>query len=61
MFKGLDEKALNIVVKAVDVWQFKKDDFVIKQGEIGQELFIVKTGTLRCYRETKDDKDEKVV
>lgn len=30
MFKGLDEKALQIVIRAVDVRQFKKDDFVIK-------------------------------
>lgn len=49
MFKGLDEKALNIVIKAVDVKQFKKDDSVIKQGENGEELFIVKTGSLRCF------------
>ena len=42
MFKGLDEKAMNIVVKAINIKNYKKDDQVITQGENGDELFIVK-------------------
>lgn len=59
MFKGLDEKAMNIVVKAISIKNYKKDDMVITQGEIGEELFIVKQGSLRCFKNIINEKDER--
>lgn len=60
MFKGLDEKAMNIVVKAINIKNFKKDETIISQGENGEELFIVKSGSLRCFKTITNEKDEKV-
>lgn len=60
MFKGLDEKSMNIVVKAINIKNYKKDENVITQGENGDELYIVKSGSLRCFKTITNEKDEKV-
>lgn len=50
LFRGLDEKDLEICVDAMDIRTYKKGETVIKQGEEGHELFVVESGTLNCTK-----------
>lgn len=60
MFNTLDAKQQDIVVAAMSVINYAPGDTVIKQGDDGQELFIVGSGTLRCCKlfEGKDEETE---
>ena len=50
MFNALDEKDLNIVIDAMDAKHVKADETVIKEGEPGEVLYIVESGTLKCFK-----------
>ena len=50
MFSNLEEKNKLIVIDAMEIREFKASDEVIKQGDDGEELFIVSTGTLTCTK-----------
>lgn len=58
MFSGLDEKNREIVIGAMEEKRFKKGEWVIKQGEEGNVLFVVDSGELDCYKNygNKEDK-----
>lgn len=43
----------------MDIKKFGPDDIVIKEGDDGEELFIVQEGQLKCYKATVDEKNEK--
>lgn len=49
-FSSLDKKELKMVIDAMEIKSYKKDQFLIKQGEKGDEMFIVGTGTLKCTK-----------
>lgn len=46
----MDPKALEIVIGAMSIKDFKENEFVIKQGDDGDVLFIVGTGKLECTK-----------
>lgn len=50
MFSNLEEKNKLIVIDAMEIREFKGGDEVIKQGDDGEELFIVSTGNLTCTK-----------
>lgn len=50
MFSALNDKDIDIVVGAMEEKKFKKGDYVIKQGEEGNVLFVVDTGELDCFK-----------
>lgn len=50
MFKSLSEKNQEIVVMAMEIKTYKQNDPVIKQGDDGEELFIVSSGKLKCSK-----------
>lgn len=50
MFKMLEESEKKIVIDAMEEKRFVKGDYVIKQGEDGDVLFLVDTGLLKCYK-----------
>ena len=50
MFKYLEDKDLEIIVGAFQLKQFQENDMVITQGDDGDELFLVSTGYLNCYK-----------
>ncbi len=50
MFSALDEKERNIVVDAMEEKRAKKGDHIINQGEEGNNLYVVESGTLSCYK-----------
>src|SRR4051794_35699068 len=50
MFSGLDDKEKQIVMDAMDEHRAKPGDPIITQGEEGDVLFVVESGTLSCYK-----------
>ena len=50
IFSSLDKKDLEIVIDAMEEKKFKKDEKVITQGEVGDCLYIVETGSLSCFK-----------
>ena len=59
MFNTLESHDQEIVIGAMKVQIFEKGDTVIRQGDDGDELFIVGSGTLKCYKQFEDNKQEK--
>ena len=50
IFSSLDKKDIEIVIEAMEEKKFKIDEKVITQGEVGDCLYIVETGSLSCYK-----------
>ena len=50
MFKYLEEKDLDIIIDAMEAKNFHPGDSVIKEGDDGNELFIVSSGHLKCTK-----------
>ncbi len=50
IFNGLDSKELEVVVSAMEEKHFKTNDAVINQGDEGNDLYVIETGTLSCSR-----------
>jgi len=57
MFNTLESKQQDIVINAMKIVHFVNGDTVIKQGDDGDELFIVGSGKLKCFKKF-DGKDE---
>jgi len=53
MFSAIDEKEQNIVINAMQIEKFKAGDYVIRQGNDGNHLFVVESGILDCYVKMK--------
>lgn len=47
---ALDEPELDIVLKAMEEIHFKAGEVVIKQGDPGDNLYVVEVGILTCTR-----------
>ena len=58
MFSNLEEKEKIIVIGAMEEKKYNKDDVVIKQGDDGDVLYVVDTGSLKCFRKMKADDAE---
>jgi cAMP-dependent protein kinase regulator len=56
MFNALDEVEINTVILAFAERRFKQGETVINQGEQGDVLYLIESGTLDCYKTF--DKDE---
>ena len=50
MFSALDDKEKEIVVNAMRERKTSKGECVIKEGEQGDELYVVESGTLTCTK-----------
>lgn len=57
LFNSLEAKDLQIVIDAMEEKLFKKDEYVIVQGDKGDCLFFVEEGNLECYKQFSKDKD----
>jgi len=49
MFSALDDKEQEIVIDAMEEKQFEHGAFVIQQGETGDHLYVVDSGSLDCF------------
>ena len=59
MFQCLDEPELKIVIDAMEEKKFNAGDFVIRQGEDGEVLYVVDSGQLDCFKVFKKGEAEK--
>jgi cAMP-dependent protein kinase regulator len=59
MFQCLDEPELKIVIDAMEEKKFKAGDYIIKQGEDGDVLYVVDAGELDCSKVFKKGEAEK--
>lgn len=50
MFSALDDKEKEIVVNAMRERKTSKGEVVIKEGDQGDELYVVESGTLTCTK-----------
>lgn len=50
LFAALESKDLGIVIGSMEERRFKAGEYVIKQYEAGDVLFIVESGKLNCFR-----------
>jgi cAMP-dependent protein kinase regulator len=50
MFSALDDKEKIIVLNAMEEKRAKQGDYIIRQGEEGDNLYVVENGTLSCYK-----------
>jgi cAMP-dependent protein kinase regulator len=61
MFAHLEPKEKNIVIDAMDEVKFSKDEWVIRQGDDGDNLYVVDQGTLLCYKQFSKTEEPKHV
>ena len=59
MFSGLDEKEKQIVVDAMAEKHAVTGEVVIKEGDEGDSLYVVGSGTLSCTKLFKGDTEPK--
>lgn len=59
LFNTLDEKEQETVLGAFEERRFGKGDYVIKQGDQGDVLFLIESGTLNCYKTFKKEEGDK--
>ena len=50
MFTALDQKEFNIVVDAIEVIEGPAGDFIIKEGDQGDCMYVLDTGALDCTK-----------
>ena len=50
MFQNLDKEEKNIVINAMEEKKFSEGVDVIKQGDDGDDLYVVEEGTLSCSK-----------
>jgi cAMP-dependent protein kinase regulator len=49
IFRNLDEEQRTSVINAMQEKKVPKDELVIRQGDEGEDFYIVESGTLHCY------------
>jgi len=57
MFSGLDDKEKLVVVDAMEEKKSFKGEVVIKEGDEGESLYVVASGTLSCTKVFKGQND----
>jgi cAMP-dependent protein kinase regulator len=50
MFSGLDSKETEIVIMAMEEISFKAGDAVIKQGDDGDNFYVIDSGQFDCTK-----------
>jgi cAMP-dependent protein kinase regulator len=58
MFSHLQGTEKSIVVQAMEEKKVKNGEIVIKEGDGGNELYIVESGTLKCYKKIANEDKE---
>ena len=50
MFNALDEREFAIVVDAIEEVKVQPNDVVIKEGDQGDCMYVLESGTLNCTK-----------
>lgn len=54
-FKNLSEGNIEEIIKCMKSNIYKPNDVVIKEGDYGNELYLVDCGVFKCVIEAKND------
>ena len=57
MFRSLLAENVEIIIDAMQEKKFKTNDFVIKQGDDGNELYVNLEGKLRCTKKSNETEE----
>ena len=55
MFSGLNEEEMRVVTDAMSVVYPQKREFVIKEGEDGDDMFVMERGKMRAEKYLNQD------
>lgn len=58
LFSQLDKTEKQVLVETTQLQTFPKGKMLIKQGDVGQEVFIVASGFLKCFKADDSTKKE---
>jgi len=61
MFASLEPAERDIVVDSMDEKKVKPGEWVIKQGEEGDNLYVIDAGQLECYKQFTKDQEPKML
>jgi len=50
MFSSLEPKEKKIVIDAMEIEEFNAGEYCIKEGDDGDVLYVVESGTLDCFK-----------
>jgi len=50
LFSSLNEAEIKVIVDAMDEISYKPNEYVIKQGDPGNCLYVVESGRLKCTK-----------
>ncbi|CAD8047856.1 unnamed protein product [Paramecium primaurelia] len=59
MFASLDQREKDIVIDAMEERSYNAEDWVIKQGDNGDNLYVVDQGELNCFKRFIKDGENK--
>jgi len=59
MFSALDDKERDIVILAMEEKKFETGAWVIQQGEDGDNLYVIDSGELDCFKRFAKDQEPK--
>lgn len=60
LFENLSEQTLNQLARSLSKQTFQSGDYIIRQGEIGDRLYVISRGTVRVTI-TSDNNDQETV
>lgn len=58
MFDALNPKDTKAIIDAIVPTEKKEGEFVINQGEDGDNFYVVESGTLSCSRKATPDAED---
>ncbi len=54
LFSSLSKQELELLSEKLDMVQFKKDDVIIREGDLGDCFYIIKSGTVRVETQIEE-------
>jgi CRP-like cAMP-binding protein len=61
LFGGLDDDRLKKICSFLEVESFYKGDIIIKEGEIGSKMYLLKKGKVEVLKYSREEKKEEVI
>ena len=60
-FKHLEKEQIERLACAMFVVEYKSGDFIIKQGEHGDNFYLVDRGTVECFKREQSSDQEQLI
>lgn len=50
MFECLEDKDLDVIIDAMELRHVEPGEYLIKENDLGEELYMVESGELACHK-----------